>query len=101
MNNSVERYLFEEVVSELLEGEEGGAAVVVDPFVDILQLNDLPDLWRQRLQKNIGKSHYKTLLVPFHAIQLLKLKVPFGLLKGKILNVWRVDLSLFDIQSFF
>ena len=53
-------YLFEEVVSELLEGEEGGAAVVVDPFVDILQLNDLPDLWRQRLQKNIGKSQYKT-----------------------------------------
>ena len=37
-------YLFEEVVSELLEGEEGGAAVVVDPFVDILQLDDLPDL---------------------------------------------------------
>ena len=53
-------YLFEEVVSELLEGEEGGAAVVVDPFVDILQLNDLPDLWRQRLQKNIGKSQNKT-----------------------------------------
>ena len=37
-------YLFEKIVSVLLEGEEGGAAVVVDALVHILQFDDLADL---------------------------------------------------------
>ena len=45
-------HLFEEIVSVLLEGEVGGAAVVVEAVVHILELQHLSDLERQILKGN-------------------------------------------------
>ena len=55
---SIFPHLFEQVVSVLLEGEVGRAAVVVEAVVHVLQLQHLPDLQRQVLQRGKVKVKY-------------------------------------------
>ena len=49
-------HLFEQVVSVLLEGEVGRAAVVVEAVVHILELQHLPDLEGQVLKGNAERE---------------------------------------------